>query len=104
MPTATEPVHTGVQTGIPGGDGVYQLFSLNRLDTEAIHHYTRLSCRSKFDIVLSSLGPARFNWEYYYSTIPLISVNDQFLLTLIILCTHPQCRACYQLWYSSKTG
>ena len=59
MPTATEPVHTGVQTGIPGGDGVYQLFSLNRLDTEAIHHYTRLSCRSKFDIVLSSLGPAR---------------------------------------------
>lgn len=89
MPTATEPVHTGVQTDISGRDGVYQLFSINRLDTEAIHHYTGLSCRSKFDMVLSSLGPARFNLEYYYSTNPPISINDQFLLTLIKLRTHP---------------
>lgn len=66
-----------------------QLFSVDKLTDDAIHHYTGLTCRAKFDMVLETLGEARFFLNYHYTTTPSLSIPNQFLLTLIKLRTHP---------------
>jgi len=79
------------QTEISGKDGVNttQLFTIDNFNNIAIHHYTGLNNRSKFDMVLCTLGDGRFHLEYYYKTVPSLTIADQFLLTLIKLRTHP---------------
>ena len=66
-----------------------QLLSAQRLSDDTIHFYTGLECYKKFTMVLSTLGSAAFDLNYYYGSIPQISIEDQFFLTLIKLRRHP---------------
>jgi hypothetical protein len=66
-----------------------QLFSVNSMDEAAIHFYTGLETHAKFKMVLHSLGPAAYHLVYNRSSKPRLSIEDQFLLTLIKLRTHP---------------
>jgi len=78
-------VTSSTQTEVSGR----QLLSLRLLDNDALHYYTGLETAEKFIFVLSTLGPAVHSLVYYYNTIPPLTVEDQFLLTLIKLRTHP---------------
>lgn len=77
---------TGVQTECNPRN---QLFSVNTMDEKAIHFYTGLETHAKFKMVLHSLGEAAYHLVYYRGSKPHLSIEDQFLLTLIKLRTHP---------------
>jgi hypothetical protein len=59
------------------------------LDDSALHYYTGLETRAKFDMVLATLGPAAYELVYYHGCKPSLCIEDQFLLTLIKFRTHP---------------
>ncbi len=72
-----------------GSDRPSQLYSASRLDDTTLHFYTGMETYRKFKMVLNTLGPGQDHLVYYYEIEPPISVEDQFLLTLIKLRTHP---------------
>ena len=55
---------------------------------EAVHHLTGLESYDKFVFVLSTLGPAAYNLNYRWKNCQLISVPNQFFITLIKLRQH----------------
>lgn len=59
-------------------------------DAEGIHFYTGLENYSKFQFVLTTLGPAAFELVYMYGQVYQLAVRDQFFLTLIKLRRHKQ--------------
>ena len=66
-----------------------QLFSARNFDDASIHFYTGLETYKKFCMVLTTLGSAAYQLHYYYNVKPQLSIEDQFLLTLIKLRPHP---------------
>lgn len=68
---------------------ISQIYHINHFSDEAIHIHTGLTCREKFDMVLSTLGDGRFHLSYYYESKPRLCVEDQLLLTLMKLRHHP---------------
>ena len=78
----------GVQTECSGARNK-QLFSIDLFDDATVHFYTGLENRGKFHMVLHSLGEAANHLVYYRISKPQLSIEDQFLLTLIKLRTHP---------------
>ena len=65
-----------------------QLYSAKRFSNDQLHYFTGLETYAKFCLVLDSLGPAAYELNYYSGWAPPISVEDQFLLTLIKLRLH----------------
>ena len=59
-----------------------------RLHPDRIHFYTGLQSYEKFIFVLNTLGPARFELNYYNGVKPILTIEDQFFLTLIKLRQH----------------
>jgi len=59
------------------------------LEPKTIHYYTGLETYEKFCMVLSSLGRAAHELNYFLDHAPTLSVEDQFFLTLIKLRVHP---------------
>lgn len=57
-------------------------------DHEGLHYYTGLENYSKFMYVLSTLGNAAYDLNYYQFQCEKLSVPNQFLLTLIKLRLH----------------
>ena len=49
-----------------------------------IHYYTGLVDKERFELVLQTLGPAAYSLNYFYHQVN-ISIEDQFLITLIKL-------------------
>lgn len=68
---------------------VARMWSIENMNDSACHLYTGLGSKAKFYFVLSTLGPARNKLNYYHGNPPSLSVDDQFLLTLMKLRTHP---------------
>ncbi len=66
-----------------------QLFTARGFDDKGLHFYTGLGCYAKFKAVLTCLGGAVRTLNYYYGFNPSLTIEDQFLLTLIKLRTHP---------------
>ena len=54
-------------------------------DNDMLHHFTGLESYETFTFVLASLGPAAFELEYRSHTPKNISVENQFLMTLVRL-------------------
>ena len=54
-------------------------------DEEALHHYTGLEDYPKFMLVFSCLGSSVYNLSYFYGSVPLLPVEDQFFITLMKL-------------------
>ncbi|XP_014681283.1 PREDICTED: uncharacterized protein LOC106820842 [Priapulus caudatus] len=65
-------------------------FNIENSTDEEIHYYTGLGDRSRFNLVLYSLGDAAYHLNYYKKAIPKISIANQLYLTLMKLRTgHP---------------
>ena len=58
------------------------------IDPKSMHCYTGLENFDKFIIVLSTLGSAAHNLNYFFGGKPSLVVEDQFFLTLIKLRLH----------------
>lgn len=65
-----------------------QLYTACRMSNAMLHFYTGLETYLKFLMVLESLGPAASSLRYYYGSSPPLSIEDQFLVTLIKLRQH----------------
>lgn len=82
-------INSSVQTG---GSGIYveQLISVKMfvMNSSALHYYTGLENYDKFVMVLSTLGPAAHELKYYCDIKPVLSIEDQFFLTLVKLRIH----------------
>ena len=59
-----------------------------RNDSPGIHFYTGLQSYQKFIFVLSTLGPAQHELNYYHGVKPSLCVEDQFFMLLIKLRQH----------------
>lgn len=57
-------------------------------DNDGLHFFTGLETYSKFVFVLSTLGPAAHELQYFYGTAPNVSIEDQFFITCIKLRLH----------------
>lgn len=64
-----------------------QIISFERFkrDPKALHYFTGLDDCDHFTMVLSTLGPAAFGLKYFSDIVPSLTVQDQFLLTLVKL-------------------
>jgi hypothetical protein len=65
-----------------------QLFSACTMRNEHLHYYTGLENYIKFKLVLATLGCAANKLEYYNGSLPTVSIEDQFLITLMKLRVH----------------
>ena len=57
-------------------------------DPQGIHFYTGLETYEKFLMVLSTLGPAAYELNYFHGYNHSLSVEDQFFMTLVKLRQH----------------
>jgi hypothetical protein len=71
-----------------------QLFSAATLDDKLLHYYTGLESYAKFKLVLATLGSAVNHLVYYNGTLTILSIEDQFLLTLMKLRVHHPNSSC----------
>ena len=53
------------------------------VDSSGLHFYTGLENYAKFLVVLDSLDPTAYHFNYYGGMLHELPVEDQFLLTLI---------------------
>ena len=54
-------------------------------DPTGIKTFTGLESYEKFQFVLQSLGPARFNLKYFFSQVVSVDIEEQFFITLMKL-------------------
>jgi hypothetical protein len=64
------------------------LLCIEQLDSRAVQYYTGLDNLTAFTYVLGTLGQAAYHLNYRWGTPKDISVENQFLLTLIKLRLH----------------
>ena len=62
-----------------------QLYSAKNFDDSTVHFYTGLETHNKFVMALHTLGLATYSLQFYYGSKPCLSVEDEFLFTLIKL-------------------
>ena len=80
-----------------------QIYSAKRLSNDMLHFYTGLESYGKFVMVLNTLGPAAHNLNYYYGGSVNVSVEDQFLITLMKLRRHtPHQELCFWFGLNDK--
>jgi hypothetical protein len=90
-------VDCGVQTCLISRESVHvqttafgkQLFTAREFDDKTLHFYTGVGTYARLTVILNTLGAAVTSLNCYYGFIPSLSIEDQFLMTLVKLRTHP---------------
>ncbi|KAE8747067.1 hypothetical protein FOCC_FOCC006205 [Frankliniella occidentalis] len=80
------------------------IFETLRKNPNCVSYFTGLENFDKFMLVLHSLGPARYELKYRYHTVESVSIEDQFLMTLMKLRRGiPDIGLAYHFFVSKKT-